>query len=135
MKKAVSLVIVLVLLALALSACRADPAGRYVTVSVNGSSPFDYLKGKGDAADALLLLEAMGLTEEDFNTRLFVAELFTDGTVRIESILGMGGTGTWTKSGSTVTVIAGSETYEFTLNGNRLSGKVGQADFVLEKQK
>lgn len=133
MKKITALAIAL-LLVISLSACRTDPVGKYVTVSVNGKTPFDNLKDGGNAADALLLVEAMGLTQDEFNKRLFTVELYTDGTVRIESILGMGGAGTWTMNGSTVTAVVGSETYVFTLNGKKLSGKVGAADFVLEKQ-
>ncbi|MCR5610394.1 MAG: lipocalin family protein [Clostridiales bacterium] len=135
MKKIVSLVIAALILALTLTltACKTNPVGSYASVSVNGKTPVDYLKESGES-DAMLLLEALGLTEKEFNQRLFCVALYNDGSALVESILGVRGTGTWTLDGNKVTITTNEETYVFTLKGKKLTGTVGKAEIVMEKQ-
>lgn len=133
MKKTAFLVILALILLMTLAACRPDPAGSYVSVSINGMTASDYLK-EGGNDDAALLLQALGLTEDEFNEKLFAVTLNSDGSALVSSVLGIGGAGTWTADGNRITVKTESDTYVFTLSGHKLSGTVGKAEIVMEKK-
>ena len=136
MKKTVVILLAAVILSALFVGCSSssDPAGYYYTKTLNGKTPTDHLKTTEEGDSLQLLLGLMGLTEKEFNEKVLTLDLKSDGTVKLESVLGDSGSGTWELDGNKVILKLDGETKEFILKGNQLIGKFDKADIVLVKR-
>ncbi len=134
MKRIISLTLALLLSAFAVGCANApSPAGRYVVKTLNGKSIEDSFKDSAQVTDSSLdyMLQMMGISSfEEF----IVLELKEDGSLTSKSAGKELETGTWKQSGSKVTLTLGEESFDFTLNGSELSGKIKNDDFVFIKK-
>ena len=126
MKRAVSMALVVLMLALVLTGCGADPVGAYVTTFINGQTAGDYMQNVGAT------LEMFGI---DSAQDLMKMEIRADGTFSVSVSASPARTGTWTRNGNTLSMTLGDVTEAFTLNGEELAYQTDTVTLVLTKQK
>ena len=126
MKRAVSMALIALMLALVLAGCGADPAGTYVTTSINGQTAGDYMQNVGAT------LEMFGI---DSAQDLMKMEIRADGTFSVAVSASPARTGTWTRSGNQLSMTLDDVTEEFTLNGEELFYKTETFELLLTEQK
>ncbi len=119
MKKVLVLVMTLVM-AMALIACGAPAAESTDAESIEGTTwMITSMTNAGEEMD----VTAMGDTYYTFEA---------DGVLIVENTLTESGEGTWSQSGSTITITAGGASADYTLSDSTLSYDVDGSGVVLE---
>ena len=138
MKKTLALLLAAAAIAALFVGFSKSPVGVYKSETVNGKAPYDYMveefNGDADSLDQLIAL--IGKTKEDVNNYVIIT-LEKDGTAKLSTFLDEGEEiGTWKQDGRTITMTGeDGESREFTYDGSRLIGKLGENEIVLSKQK
>lgn len=125
MKRLISMVLVLLVMALALTGCGANPVGTYVTRSVNGQPVADYIESVGATTDMLEINAA----EE-----LMTLDVRADGTFSVKQSGSDLNTGTWKQEGGKLNMTIDGVTESFTLNGDELTYRMEEIEIVFAKQ-
>ena len=135
MKRFIAIAMVVLITGIMLASCGGSSAsaeGKYVVKTMNGKTIEEAIKDEvGDSSiDVSSILSMFGISSlEEYVT----IELKSDKTATI-TLMGEDEDGTWTQSGSKVTVTVDGDDQEFTLSGNELSAELDGASFVFVKK-
>ena len=138
MKRIVAIALAAIMVLVFLAGCGGgsaeDAAGTYTVKSIGGKSVEDAIKEElgeyGAALDLDSILSMLGIDSlEDYMTM----ELKSDGSA-VMSVAGNDETGSWSQSGSKVTITFDDDPQEFTLSGNELSAETDGVEYVFVKK-
>ena len=125
MKRVMAAVLVMLAMAVLLTGCGANPVGSYVTSTVNGQAPEDYIESIGATLETLEINTAQ---------ELMTMEIRADGTFTAKMSGSDPREGTWKRDGNKLEMTVGDAVETFSMNGEELSYKTDSLEIVFAKE-
>ena len=137
MKRVFAIVLAMLVVVSVFAGCskKAGPEGKYIVKTIGGMTVEEafssMLSEYGDGQTIEDLLKEAGIESID---EFMTIELKSDGKAVVDVALDEPSEGTWKQDGNKIIVTVDGDPVEFTLNGNELSFKEDEMDYVFIKK-
>ena len=140
MKKAITGIILVIMIVAAFAGCSPSIEGLYKTKSIDGKTPVEFMEAQAqesgidlDTFLGIFALTGETVTRDDLNEYLTV-DLQKDGKAKVFVLFDNESTeGTWEKKDNIISVTVNGDTLDFTLEGGNLTVDMEGSKLVLSK--